>query len=343
MRISESVRWQVYKKKCYTCDVAEMTGVPTAAGPRVIAPYIRYVGNWFVRRPTFGGVYVVHPDGRIDDLSPEQAARSALVRESGRLFPEKLARRIADAYKFKRGIWNRLFVHTDQLEVADTEGNRQPFLQDFGRLGAQWVTTLKPRGRTFTTAAVMITDAVSGRTRVWLARRGQSLIGNQRALDIVRGESFPGIDFAEDTSDARGRFRVVEPRQVFPGGRLHFLLSIIPNAANRVTMSVVIDAASQRVTAKFPATPEGDRDVIAYLDTGRLPGDEAREDTGAPEPQPDVERIDPASTLRRLLRENRLQQRAEQRRAEGRIAELEAQERDLLRLLEAARRERPRR
>jgi hypothetical protein len=107
-------------------------------------------------------------------------------------------------------------------------------------------------------------------------------------------------------------------------------------------MSVVIDAASQRVTAKFPATPEGDRDLIAYLGSGRLPGDEAREETGTTEPPRDSEPIDPASTLRRLLRENRLQQRSERRRAEGRIADLKAQERDLLRLLEAAGRERPR-
>ncbi|MCA1695789.1 MAG: DUF2834 domain-containing protein [Actinobacteria bacterium] len=337
MRISENIRWQVYKKKCYSCDVAEMTGVPTPAGPLVIAPYIRYKGNWFVRRPTLGGVYVVHPDGRIDDLSPEQAVRSSLVRESGRLFPERLARRIADAYKFKRGIWNRLFVHTDQLEVADTEKNRQPFLQDFGRLGPQWVTTLKPRGRTFTTAGVITTDAVSGKTRVWLARRGQSLIGNQRALDIVRGESFPGIVFA-DASDSggSGKFRVVEPRQVFPGGRLQFLLSIIPDAANRVTMSVVVDAASQRVTAKFLATPEGDADLIAYLRTGRLPGDAEREIAVPQGGRRTAKGNDPASTLRRLLHDNR----TEQRRAARRISDLEAQERDLLRLLDAARKER---
>jgi hypothetical protein len=338
MRISDNLKWQVYKKKCFTCDVAEMTGLPTPNGPIVIAPYIRYVGNWFVRRPTFGGVYMVRPDGRVDDLSPERAARSPLVRESGRLFPEKLARRIAEAYKFKRGIWNRLFVHTDQLEVADTENNQQPFLQDFENLGPQWVTTLKPRGRTFTTAGVMTTDAVSGRTRVWLTPRGRSLIGNQRALDIVRGESFPGIDFTDNNNrDAGGGFRVVEPRQVFPRGELHFLLSIIPSAANRVTMSVVIDADSQRVTGKFPATSEGDADLIVYLRTGRLPDEEApteevpaEKDRRGREP---AEGNDAISTLRRLLRENA----AEQRRAAGRISDLKSQERDLRRLLRGAR------
>lgn len=279
----------------------------------------------------------MHADGRIDDLSPRAAAGHPLLRGTGRVFPEQLARRTADAYKFKKGIWNRLFVHDDQLEVADTENNKQPYLQDFEGLGAQWVTTLKPRGRTFTTAGIMTTDALTGRTRIWVARRGQSLIGNQKALDIVRGESFPGIDFAEeDGPDAEGKFRVVEPRQVFPGGRLHFLLSIIPNAANRVTMSIVIDADSQRVTGKFPASPAGDADLIAYLRTGRLPGKDEEEATALGEEDGPVgaEGSDATSTLRRLLRENR----AEQRRAAGRISDLEAQERDLRRLLRGARR-----
>lgn len=100
MRISENIRWQVYKRKCFSCDVAEMTGVPTRRARSSSPPTSATWATGSFRRPTFGGVYLVHSDGRIDDLSPEQAARSALVRESGRLFPEDLARRIADAYKF---------------------------------------------------------------------------------------------------------------------------------------------------------------------------------------------------------------------------------------------------
>lgn len=338
MRISENIRWQVYKKRCYTCDVAEMTALPTAQGPVIVAPYIRYKGGWFVRRPTWGGVYVIHPDGRIEDLSPKQAAARPVLRESGRIYPEKLARRTAEAYKYRRGVWNRLVVHADQLDVADTEKNRQPFLQDFDRLGPQWVTTFKPHGGTFTTAGVMTTDAVSGKSRVWRARRGQALIGNQRATDIVRGESFPGVVFAQpDSTGVNGRFQVVEPRQIFPGGRLQFLLSIIPDSANRVTMSVVVDAASQQVVAKFPASPQGDRDLIAYLRDAQLPagregaanGDGRDRQPVAPDRTRGEEGSAPAATLRRLLRENRLEQRG----ARTRISGLKAQERDLLRLL----------
>lgn len=155
-------------------------------------------------------------------------------------------------------MWNRLFVHTDQLEVADTEQNDQPFLQDFAGFGPQWVTTLKPRGRTFTMAALMPTGALDGKTRIWVVPPGRSLIGNHRSLDIVRGESFPGITFAQaGGSDAGGKFRVIEPRQIFPGGRLQFLLSIIPDAANRVTMSVIVDAESQRSWPSSRRLPRG--------------------------------------------------------------------------------------
>ena len=339
MQISENIRWQVYKKRCYTCDVAEMTALPTSDGPVIVAPYIRYKGGWFVRRPTWGGVYVVHADGRIEDLSPQEAAARPLLRESGRIYPEKLARRTADAYKHRHGVWNRLFIHEDQLDVADTEENRQPFLQDFRRLGPQWVTTLKPRGGTFTTAGVITTDAVTGRSRIWLARRDQALIGNRRAVDIVRGESFPGIVFAQpDSTTVQGRFKVVEPRQIFPRGRLQFLLSIIPDSANRVTMSVVVDAASQRVVANFPATPAGDRDLIAYLRHAELPerpderttdDEETDRESVTPGREPQGQNAGPAATLRRLLGENRLEQRVARRRTSA----LRAQERDLLRLL----------
>ncbi len=355
MRFAENIRWQIYKRRCYTCDIAELVGLPTPRGPVIVAPYLRYEGSWFVRRPVFGGVYVVHPDGHIDDLSPAQAARDPLLRSSGRIFPEKLARKIAEAYELKRGLVNRLFVHEEELHVADTEENQQPFLGDFTRRGTQWVTTLKPRGETFTTAGIMTTDAITGQTRIWRPPSTQSLLGNERALDIVRGETFPGVIFAPVNAEVRsGRFRVIEPRQVFRRGRLLFLCSIVPDGGSRITRSVLVDAESQQVVGSFPASPEGDADLIAFLQgdgpTREEPpeiedgGAEARppedgssarppEDRGT-RPRPPVKAEAVVVTLRRLLEENR----SEQRRGAKRAADLELQERDLLRLLRTAQR-----
>ena len=339
MRITDNLRWRLYKRRCFTCDVAEVIALPTAGGPRLVAPYLRYEGGWFVRRPVFGGVYVVHPSGRIDDLSPAQAVRDPLLRGMGRIFPEKLARMTAEAYALKNGVINRLFVHEEEFHVADTEANRQPFLEDFARIGTQWVTTMKPRGATFTTSAIMAIDAVTGRARIWRVPSDNSLIGNERALDIVRGGQFPGIVFAPaDATEVRGRFRVIEPRQVFRDGRLYFLCSVIPDGASRITLSVLVDAGTQQIAGSFPATPKGDADLIAFLH-GRAAASTGEEEEAPQDPEAGADRVpaspdpDAVETLRRLLRENRAEQRANDRRS----TQLEAQERDLERLLQKAR------
>lgn len=326
MRFTDNVRWRLYREHCYTCDVAETIAVPTPEGPVLVAPYIRYKGGLFVRRPVFGGVYVVHAGGRVEDLSPEEAARNPLVAGSGRMFPVGLARRYADAYKYRLGVWNRLFTHTDGYEVADVGENAQPYLQKFAELDhPQWVTTMTPRGRRSATGGVMLTDAVTGETRFWKTGAGLSLIGNEKALDIVRGERL-GVNFA-------GAFQAVEPRQVFPGGRLHFLISVVPQEANRSTLNVVVDAENQTVVKVFPATDAGDRALTAYLNGQPVPddfdfegGEEPTDPATEPTPGPGVEGEDAEATLQRLLERNRAQQK-----------ELREQEKDLQRLLDEQR------
>ncbi len=330
MRFRDNVLWRLQRDHCYTCDVTEMTAVPTAGGPVIVAPYMRYKGGLLVRRPVFGGVFVVHTDGRVEDLSPQEAARNRLVRESGRMFPFDLARRYADAYKYHLGIWNRLFTHTDGYEVADVGENAQPYLQKFaGMEHAQWVTTMTPRGRRSATGGVMLTDAVTGDTRLWKTQEDLSLIGNEKALDIVRGERL-GVNFA-------GAFMAVEPRQVFPGGRLHFLISVVPQEANRSTLNVIVDAESQSVVKVFPANDAGDKALIAYLNGQDVPDDFDFDGGGdAPDPngtavpttedeptRPPAGEEDATETLQRLLERNREQQKA-----------LREQEADLERLLE---------
>jgi hypothetical protein len=70
---------------------------------------------------------------------------------------------------------------------------------------------------------VIFTDATTGRNRVWETGRGRALIGNQRALEIVRGEPDLDVTFADETAvDAGGKFPAIEPRPVFVQGRLQF-------------------------------------------------------------------------------------------------------------------------
>ncbi len=270
--LTDNLRWRLLKRH-YLIDLANPVGALGADGrPIIIVPYISYKG-WLIRRPVLGGVFVVHPDGEIEDLTPDEARKRPEITSTGRLFPDTLARRYQDAYAYKRGIWNRFFVHEEQTQISDTESNQQPYLIDFGDRGAKWVTVAEPYGRAFAANAIFLTDTITGKTEIWRVSRNASLSGNRRAVQTVRSVSIPGVVFAgEGAKGTGGRFKVVEPRPVFVRGRLLYLVSVIPENGNSVSKSVVVDAARNKVVAIFDndTDPSADQAALRYLATGEL-------------------------------------------------------------------------
>jgi hypothetical protein len=285
LEITDNLRWRLLKRH-FLVSLEEPVGIPTPKGVRIVVPYLKYKG-WLVRRPVLGGVFVVSPDGTIEDLSPQEAASRPELARSGRVFPDTQARRIQDAYQYKKGIWNTWFVHEDQTRINDTETNRQPYLVDFGDkgLGRQWVTVAEPYGRAFAASAIFLTDAVTGHTRIWRVPRNESLSGNVRALQTVRTVAIPGVDFGNEAG-ASGNFRVVEPRPVFVAGHLVYLASIIPNSANAVSKTVVVDAETNKLVAIFnnDTDPQADLKTRQYIETGQVPGEAAVTPGGATPP-----------------------------------------------------------
>ena len=178
----------------------------------------------------------------------------------------------------RRASGTRWFVHEDQTRINDTETNRQPYLVDFGTagLGLQWVTVAEPYGRAFAASAIFLTDAITGHTRIWRVPRNESLSGNVRALQTVRSVAIPGVDFGNATGGS-GNFRVVEPRPVFVRGHLVYLASIIPNSANAVSKTVVVDAETNKLVAIFnnDTDPQADLKTRRYIETGQVPGEAA--------------------------------------------------------------------
>jgi hypothetical protein len=276
LQITDNLRWQLLKRR-FLVSLEEPVGIETPDGPRILVPYLEYKG-FLIRRPVLGGVFVVAPNGKIEDLEPEEAARRPELALTGRIFPDTQARRIQEAYQYKGGLWNAWFVHENQTRIEDTELNRQPYLVDFGKagLGLQWVSVAEPYGRAFAASAIFLTDATTGRTRIWRVPERTSLSGNRRAIEAVKAVSIPGIDFGNATAGS-GNFRVVEPRPAFVKGHLVYLTSIIPNTANAVSKTVIVDAETNKLVAIF----DNDRDPLAevktlrYIETGEVPDEAA--------------------------------------------------------------------
>jgi hypothetical protein len=271
LQVTDNLRWRLLKRH-YFIELGEFVGVRAPDGsPRILVPYTEFRGI-FIRRPELGGVFVVHPDGRIEDLEPEEARRRPEVAQSGRLFPVDLARRIQDSYAYKRGIWNRFFVHEEQTQISDTEANPQPYLIDFGDRGTKWVTVAEPYGRAFAANAVFLTDTMTGRTQVWRVPRGQSLSGNQRALDAVRAPVDPRRRVRRPGRPRRRRRPL--PRRRAPAG--------VPPGPSRVprldrardrqsvSKSVVVDAETNRALRIFDndTDEQAEEKTLAFLRGG---------------------------------------------------------------------------
>jgi hypothetical protein len=286
LQVTDNLRWKLLKRRFFV-ELQDPVGVELADGVKIMVPYLERRGL-FARRPVLGGVFVVSGDGTIEDLEPEEAAKRPELVATGRIYPDTLARTVQDSYAYKGGIFNKLFVHEDQTQITDTALNRQPYLIDFGAggLGPQWVTVAEPYGRAFAASAIFLTDAVTGKVRVWRVPRGKSLSGNRRALEAVRAVSIPGIDFGQGASGT-GNFRVVEPRPVFVRGRLVYLASIIPTSANAVSKTVVVDAETNKLVQVFDNDTDRTAEAATqrYLATGRLPdGSMSDPASGAPTP-----------------------------------------------------------
>ena len=118
MALYRNVEWKLKRKKFfahhtnqyYVLDGEKLLG---------IVPYISYSFSFPVMVPRWGGVLVVHPDGEIENLSPEEAIRDGRFEEEGSI--ELLARKVGDVWKYRNGYWNTWFAHKDEAQIPQID------------------------------------------------------------------------------------------------------------------------------------------------------------------------------------------------------------------------------
>ena len=182
--LTDNLRWRLLKKH-YLIDLANPVGALDREGrPIIIVPYVSYKG-WLIRRPVLGGVFVVHPDGEIEDLSPDEA-RIVLSRH-GALFRTRCrAQEVASSVNLGTGSSCR-GADPDR----DTEIN-QPVPIDSGRwhqvgtVGEPYGQALRP---TRSSSPTVTGEPRSGESR---ARS----LSAPRAVQTVRSVSIPAWCFA---------------------------------------------------------------------------------------------------------------------------------------------------
>jgi hypothetical protein len=264
-----SLQWQAYNRHFFT-RVQDGVIVPLPGGGAVaVAPYVGYRG-FPVRHPYWAGVYVLHQDGRLEDLTPRQAlARPELV-ASGRLFPERLARAIAAAYSYRTGS-DAAIANRPRTEVSDPSGNPQPYLTNLAAGNVDWVTVAHTSTGPNTLAAVFLTNSSTGATKIWKPPPGEKLLSNTGAATLVRALPLQWTGCCDSEGNNYWQRKVVEPTPVFAKGHLYYLVSVIPNSkylatAQPVDQTVVVDAEQHTIVEKYDhADPSADARLRAFF------------------------------------------------------------------------------
>ncbi len=195
---------------------------------------------------TWDGVALVHTDGTIDHLSPEEAQESEIL-EGQRLYPLHNTDKRIGSLGYREGIVNQLPIigqHRNQVEYAEMPSdaeNSQPFVIDMEGEQMSYVSAMEPYGSdTRGLDEVWFTDAETGEM-TYFGTEEETLLGPDRAAGIVRSED-SRTNWAEEGSSSG--FRVVEPVPTVVEDELWWHTKIVPADNTDVSRNVFVNAHS---------------------------------------------------------------------------------------------------
>jgi len=288
MALYRNIGWRLKREKFfahhtnqyYVLDGEELLGV---------VPYISYRFSFPVMVPKWGGVLVVHPDGEIENLSPEEAIKDGRF-EGERLYPEQLAKKVGDVWKYRNGYWNTWFAHEDEAQIpqinppeeqnvpddqpATLQGsstNQMPFLIPTEE-GPEWFLAAEPYGRSFSMYQGIYVDAHSGEVTYFKPDTGSALIGVNKALDYAQA-TFPNYQWGQNAV-------ILEPRPVVKDETLYWMATITNADKAGVNQTVMVNASEQGEVTVL----ETYEDVVAFVegeDTGQTVNVEGGDALGA--------------------------------------------------------------
>jgi len=290
MALYRNVGWQLKREKFfahhtnqyYVLDGEELLGV---------VPYISYRFSFPVMVPKWGGVLVVHPDGEIENLSPQEAIQDGRF-EGERLYPEQLARKVGDVWKYRNGYWNTWFAHEDEAQIPQinppeeqnapdqqpatlqgTSTNQMPFLIPT-EVGPQWFLAAEPYGRSFSMYQGIYVDGHSGEVTYFKPDTGSALIGVNKALDYAQA-TFPNYQWGQNAV-------ILEPRPIVKDETLYWMATITNADKAGVNQTVMVNASEQGEVTVL----ETYEDVAAFVegeDAGETVNVEGGDTLGASE------------------------------------------------------------
>ena len=276
MAVWRNHRWQVAKSN-YWIEQKDTMVVPTEEGQYLVTPYrehdleFRFTPlpqvysvpeygeekNGLLHRAAvflglaeegeqYGGVKVVHPDGTIENIEPNEAADHPIVEEQ-RVYPYDQTRFEVESMAYKHGAVNKWFFHDEQLEVRDAPGddNEQPFTVTTTD-GIKYIVAAEPA------------ESGSGVYQIWVA---DAQTGEMEMLELDEPETgaAAATEYVMTAIDRSGLYPV-EPIPVVVDDQLYWQVKVLPEDGRGIKATAFVNADSTDVTMV-----ETDDDIRAFL------------------------------------------------------------------------------
>lgn len=207
--------------------------------------------------PVWDGVALVHSDGTIDNLSPEEARESEIL-DGQRIYPLYNTEVRAESLRYRNGILNQLpgIGQYDNVVVPagmpDYTGNEQPFVIDLEGEQQSYVYAFEAEGSSSRgLSEIWFFNGETG-TPQYYSSGEQSLSGPERALGAVRSSS-QDTNWAGSDTPETGEFQVAEPIPTVVDGEIWWHTKVIPAENTDVSTHVFVNAET-RETQQFTTT-----------------------------------------------------------------------------------------
>ena len=241
MYITDNILWKLRERK-YWIEIPEIYYLLNGEEIVGIAPYLSYKFEFPVRIPRWGGVFIFHSDGRIEDFTPEQARQLPYIQEQ-RIFPESLTRLYVESWAYQNGIWNAWFTHRDQIQIPRIKysTNQMPFLIPTAE-GSMWMVATEPWGKAYGIFKIFWVDTNTGNIQLYELPRETALIGPNRIWDYIK-TAYPTYDWYILTSKgSTGNILAIEPRPVIKQSKLYWMASLTNLQYGGVSATFLVDA-----------------------------------------------------------------------------------------------------
>lgn len=197
--------------------------------------------------PTWEGVALVHEDGTIEHMSPEEAQESEVL-DGQRLYPLYNSQKKAQSLSYREGIINQMPALgqrenvVDPATIPESAENTQPFVIDMEGEQMSYSYAMEPPGSGTGLSEVWFYNAETGEGQYY-ETGSETIFGPDRAMGIVRSED-SRTGWGDD-------FVVLEPVPTVVNDDLWWHMKVAPVDYTDITRNVFVNAETGEAVAIF--------------------------------------------------------------------------------------------